>query len=146
MLSRLAPVAVIVSAVLLYLLTAQRQLYNDGIFFLTMLENSRTGGSLLYSHPLYLPVVAAVWHGLEVLDSSATAELAMKVTSACAGGLTLGFAYASFRRVLPGGPALGALVLMTGPIWAVVSRHRDRTAHRAQRVRDAPVLRRHLST
>ena len=55
---RALPWLVGAGAGVLYLLTAQRQLYNDGVFFEDMLR--RSGEALVYNHVLYPPLVKCV--------------------------------------------------------------------------------------
>jgi hypothetical protein len=84
-------------AALVYLLTMQRQLFNDGIFFEHMM---RLGGhDLVYSHILYLPLAKS----LQLVISLAVpieGEQALRILSALAGGAGVGLTFVVARDCL----------------------------------------------
>lgn len=94
----------------LYLLTRQQALFNDGIFF----EGKLRAGDLAYGQILYLPLVWVVWASLgTVFDLSA--ETALKVVSALAGGLGVALTFLIACQALTSAlRALAAALLLAG--------------------------------
>lgn len=94
----------------LYLLTRQRAIYGDGIFFESHLAN----GNLAYGQILYLPLVYAAWSCLgTVLDISA--ETVLKVVSALAGGAGVALTFLIACQTLTSTlRALAAALLLVG--------------------------------
>jgi hypothetical protein len=79
----------------LYLLTRQRMICGDGIFFDEMLQ----AGVLMNIHLLQLPLAWSLWTGLSaVVDVSP--ETAMKILSALAGAAGVAMTYSVGRRLL----------------------------------------------
>ncbi|MHC4515304.1 MAG: hypothetical protein ACYTGO_05145 [Planctomycetota bacterium] len=107
---RWIPLALFVLSTCLYLLTLQRAIYGDGIFF----EPKLTTGQLVYGQILYLPLVWTVWSGLDAV-AGISAETALKVVSAIAGGTGVALTYLAARRVLASQTwALAAALLLMG--------------------------------
>ena len=92
---RRIPLLLFVLSTGLYLQTMQQAIYGDGIF----LEPQLGAGNLAYNHILYLPLVWMVWSAIgAVVDISA--ETAMKLVSALAGGAGVALTYLIALRVL----------------------------------------------
>lgn len=102
-------VAVLVmAALILYLVTLQAALFNDGIFFVDRLE----AGELLFNHLLYLPLVNLVQSWIQMI-TPVSAETTLKLVSALSGAMTLILVYQVARSMLRdltagNGPALVA--------------------------------------
>ena len=80
-----------------YLLTLQRQLFNDGIFFELKLQLG--GKELIYNHILFLPVVKLLQTGVSVVVPISP-EFAMKLVAAFAGAWGVALVHLVARRAL----------------------------------------------
>ena len=79
----------------LYLLSMQRAIYGDGIFFEPKLREA----DLAYPHILYLPLVWTIWSGLSSLFPI-DAETGLKMVSAMAGGAGVALTYLIAARAM----------------------------------------------
>ena len=91
------PWALGIAAAVLYLLTAQRQLYGDGLFFEDKLKQG--GQILLYNHALFLPL-SKLTEVVVSLFVEIDGERAMKIVAALAGGLGVAMTYVVANAML----------------------------------------------
>lgn len=91
----MTPLLLFAVATVLYLLTMQRMICGDGIFFDEMLQR----GSLLHVHLLLLPLASSLRALLSVFVD-VSPETAMKILSAVAGGAGVAMTYRVARLVL----------------------------------------------
>lgn len=103
------PWAIGLAAFVFYSLTAQRQLWGDGLFFRRMLEDG--GEKLIYNHALFLPLTKLVELSVS-LAVPIGPESAMKILAALAGGVGVGVTFVISRQLLPAGRGAAATAVM----------------------------------
>ena len=103
------PLLLGVSTAFLYLVTAQRAFYDDGIRFEAMLA----ADNLSYIHILYLPVVAFIRDTLPL--AGVDAEIALKITAAVSGGATVAMTCRiALETLIHPGKAIAVALLLAG--------------------------------